>query len=159
MRTYPVDLDPEQVVRWIREESKASPNMFRITARRTSEVKEIPDRKETHLGDEEREDLSEVATVATLEIGPAHTAEGWVLTVVVEDEAGPRFPESSAVGGERGIDIDTFYREFIRPGRGSASVIAEVEDRKAEARMASLLESIERDRHSPNVVSTKRKEG
>ena len=43
-------------------------------------MREIPTRKEFHLGDEEREDLSEVATVATLEIAPRHTNEGKIAT-------------------------------------------------------------------------------
>ena len=38
--------------------------------------------------------------------------------MVVEDEAGPRVPEEGAVDeGEEEIDLDTFYGEFIRPGR------------------------------------------
>ena len=85
MQTFPVDVDPEQVVRWIRAEHEAAPSTFKITARRTMEVREIPVRKETHFGDEEREDLSEVATIATLEIAPIHARDGWLLTVVVED--------------------------------------------------------------------------
>jgi hypothetical protein len=37
-------------------------------ARRSWQVREIPARRELRLGDEEREDLSEIATIATLEI-------------------------------------------------------------------------------------------
>ena len=151
MQTFPVDVDPEQVVRWIRAEHEAAPSTFKITARRTMEVREIPVRKETHFGDEEREDLSEVATIATLEIAPIHARDGWLLTVVVEDEAGPRVSESgTAVEAEQGIDLETFYREFIRQGRGSASVVAEVKDPEAQARMAGLLDTIERNCHTPS---------
>jgi hypothetical protein len=68
--------------------------------------------------------------------------------VVVEDEAGPRVPEEGAAqGGEEEIDLDTFYDEFIRPGRGSANVVAEFEDSAAERRLADLLGMIERNRH------------
>jgi hypothetical protein len=93
MRTYPIDIDPAQVVRWIMVEQQAAPSRFRVLARRASEVRDIPVRKELHLGDQEREDLSEIDTIATLEIAPAHASEGWSLTVEVEDEAGPRLPE------------------------------------------------------------------
>jgi hypothetical protein len=58
MQTYPVDIDPAQVVRWIKAECEASPSAFRIAARRTREVRELPVGRTTHLGDEEREDLS-----------------------------------------------------------------------------------------------------
>src|SRR5512145_2104046 len=119
MQTYPVDIDPEQVVRWLRVEREAAPSVFAITARRAIEVKEIPLRKEIHLGDEERENLSEVATIATLEIASPRASDGWLLTVVVENEAAPRMPEKgTALEPEQKIDLEAFYRELIRPGAG-----------------------------------------
>jgi hypothetical protein len=151
MRTYPLDIDPMQVVRWIMAEQQAAPSRFRIIARRTSEVRDIPVRKELHLGDEEREVLSEVDTIATLEIAPPHAADGWLLTVEVEDEAGPRLPERGPPAeGEEPIDLRRFYDEFIRPGRGIANVVAEVENDTAELRLNELISSIEKDRHAPN---------
>jgi hypothetical protein len=129
-------------------ERRAPPLVFTAIARRTTEPRDLPARREIRLGDQEREDLSEIATIATLEISPIHAGDGWRLTVVVEDEAGPRVPEEGAVDeGEEEIDLDTFYGEFIRPGRGSANVIAEVEDSAAERRLAELLSTIERNRH------------
>jgi hypothetical protein len=148
METYPVDIDPEQIVRWIKAEREAAPTTFRIAARRTREVREIPLGRSTRLGDEEREDLSEVATVATLEIAPWHAGEGWLLTVIVEDEAGPRLANTGAASDdEQQIELGTFYKEFIRSGRGNATVIAEVADGRAKARMTRLLTAIETDRH------------
>ena len=148
METYPVDIDPEQVVRWIRVEHEHAPSTFIITAGRANEVKEIPLREEIHLGDEEREDLSEVATIATLEIAPAHASDGWLLTVVVENEAGPHIPgKGTAVEPEQEIDLRTFYRELIRPGGGTANVTVEVEGSEAKARVTDLLDRIERDYH------------
>ena len=60
MESFPVNIDAEQVVRWIMAEQAAAPSTFKTTATRTTEVREIPARREYHLGDEEREDLSEV---------------------------------------------------------------------------------------------------
>jgi hypothetical protein len=156
MQTFPVDIDPEQIVRWVMAERKAAPSSLRTLARRGAEIREIPSRREYHLGDEEREDLSEVATVATLEIAPIHASEGWLLTVVVEDEAGPRLAgKDSGVGGEQTIDLGTFYSEFMRPGRGTASVVAEVEDSAAEGRLNKLLNAIETNRHAPGRGGSK----
>jgi hypothetical protein len=150
MRTHPLDIDPAQVVRWIMAEHRDAPSRFRIVARRGSEVRDIPARRELHLGDQEREDLSEVDTIATLEIAPAHASEGWLLTVEVEDEAGPRLPDSGlSVEGEGSIDLRTFYDEFIRSGRGIANVVAAVEDDAGEVRLSELISSIENDRHGP----------
>ncbi len=147
METYPVDIDPEQVVRWVKAECETAPSSLRVTARRSREVREIPVRSEFHLGDEERENLTEVDTVATLEIAPSH-GEGWRLSVVVEDEAGPRISEGSeGVATEQQIDLGTFYKEFIRPSRGVSNVIAEVEDESAKAHVTRLVSAIEANSH------------
>jgi hypothetical protein len=149
METYPVDIDPGQLIHWLKAECDISPLAFRISARRTSVPQNIPLRRETHLGDVEREDLSEVETIATLDVAPAHASEGWVLSIVVEDEAGPRLL-SEAPGGEneQTIDLGTFAKEFIRPGRGIASVTAEVQDAAARACVTKLINAIETNRHS-----------
>lgn len=150
MQSYPVDIDPEQVVRWVIAEHETAPTSLRILARRSTEMHEIPIRRELHLGDEERENLSEIETVATLEIAPQHAGDGWLLTVVVEDEVGPRGPDrGAAIGDEQQIDPGSFYSQFIRSGRGTASVVAEVENPGAEAAMARLLNAIETNRHGP----------
>ena len=99
MQTYPVDIDPGQVARWLKAECEVAPSTFKISARRRQEVREIPVRAETHLGDTEREDLTEIATIATLEIAPVHASDGWLLSVVVEDEVGPRV-SNGGTGGE-----------------------------------------------------------
>jgi hypothetical protein len=149
METYPLDIDPAQVVRWVKAENETSPPTFRITARRSREVRDLPVRGEFHLGDEEREDLSEIATVATLEITPIHASEGWLLRIVVEDEIGPRISAGEiTTDGERQIDLGTFYDEFIRPGRGTANIMAEVESPEGRAHLTRLLGAIEKNRHS-----------
>ena len=149
MESFPVDIDAEQIVRWIMAEQAATPSTFKTTARRMSEVRELPAGREYHLGDEEREDLSEVATLATLEIAPAHAGEGWLLTVTVEDEIGPRVSgEGAATETEQQIDLGTFYSTFIRPKRGTANVLAEADGPSARANVTRLLDDIERNRHA-----------
>jgi hypothetical protein len=152
MEPFPVDIDPKQIVRWIIAEHRITPSSLKIVARRTTEVREIPTRKELHLGDEEREDLSEVATVASLEIAPAHPSDGWRMTITVEDEIGPRGPgRGTMVEDDQQIDLETFNSQFIRLERGTATVVAQADDAAAEARISSLLASIENDRHGPGV--------
>ena len=146
MESYAVDIDPSQVVRWIKAEQERAPSTFRITARRSRQVREIPMRQELHLGDEEREDLNEIATIGTLEVAPAHAADGWLLRIVVEDEAGPRIAMGETASAiEQQIDLGAFYHEFIRPGRGSAEITAEVEGPEGKARLAYLLGAIEKN--------------
>ena len=46
--------------------------------------------------------------------------------MTVEDEVGPRMSnDGSAVESEEEIDLDEFYKEYIRPGRESATVVVE----------------------------------
>ena len=65
----------------------------------------------------------------------------------MEDEIGPR-TESNRVdaGTERNIDLGTFYNDFIRPGRGIATVVAEVASPAGRRKLSRFLETIERDR-------------
>ena len=157
METYPVDIDPGQVARWVKAEFEVTPSAFKISARRRREAREIPLRAETHLGDEEREDLTEVATVATLDIAPVHASDGWLLSVVVEDEVGPHISDGSTGDEtEQQIDLGTFYKEFIRPGRGNATVTAEVADSAAKRHLARLIQTIETDRHGAIRSASKR---
>lgn len=149
MPTYPLDLDPGQIVRWLVDEHKGSPSAFKISARRAVDVREVPDRAELHLGDEEREDLSEVETIATLEISPARASDGWLIKVVVDDEIGPRLPDREAgIEPEQQIDLGTFYHQFIKSSRGIATATAEVQDAEAERRLTHLLDSISTNRHA-----------
>jgi hypothetical protein len=144
MESYPVDIDPAQVVRWVTAEHQRWPSALRITAVRSREVREIPVRQEFHLGDEEREDLNEIATLATLEIAPARAVDGWLLRVIVEDEIGPRLSDGEAADeAEQQIGLGAFYREFIRPGRGHATVTGEAAGRQGLHRLTRLLQTIE----------------
>ncbi|HMK78925.1 MAG TPA: hypothetical protein VK438_04715 [Xanthobacteraceae bacterium] len=149
MQTYPLDADPGQLVRWLMAEHERAPSALKIAARRAIEVRDIPAQSKLHLGDEEREDLTEVAVTGILEIAPRHTSDGWLLRVIVEDEAGPRVPDRDAgVEPEQQVDLGTFYRQFIRPERGIATVVAEVENAAAEGRVRRLIDAITVNRHT-----------
>ena len=148
MESFPVDVDPQQLVRWIVAEHAAAPSALKTTAWRVIQAREISSPGLSHLGDEEREDLSELATTAALEIAPAHEHDGWHLTVTVDDEIGPReLGDGAAVGMEQQMDLGTFYNEFIRTGRGIAEVVATVESETARTNLDRLLDAIERNQH------------
>jgi hypothetical protein len=154
MQIVPVDADPGQLVRWLMDEHARAPSALRIAARRAVEARDIPEQSKYHLGDEEREDLSEVAVTATLEVAPQHASDGWLLRVVVEDEVGPRVPDRAmAVQAEQQIDLGTFYRQFVRPERGIATVVAEVQDAAAEGRVSRLIDAITVNRHTGDGTS------
>src|SRR5208283_4660303 len=66
MQTYPVEVEPEQIVDWIMAESQIAPSELRVSARRAIETRELPTTKELRLGEEERDDLTEIAAIGTL---------------------------------------------------------------------------------------------
>ncbi|NRP74852.1 hypothetical protein ILFOPFJJ_05775 [Ensifer psoraleae] len=79
-----------------------------------------------------------VVDIDPKQIVPA--AGGWVLTVTVEDEIGLR----PARGGMLEIDLASFYDQFVRTGRGTASVAAEVDGPEGEVRLSRLLDAVKR---------------
>ena len=143
MQTIPIEIDPGQLVHWLEVECAIAPSSFKITGSRLTSTADIPIRRELHLGDSEREDLSEVDSIGTLEITPAYDSGGRKMTVIVEDEVGPRLLDGSAGDWpEQAIDLGTF-----RSGRGTANVFAEVQDAAAVDRVQQLISTIEADRH------------
>jgi hypothetical protein len=148
MQSYPLDVEPAQIVDWLVAERRISPAEFRIDARKSVETRALPTRKELRLGEAEREDLSEVATIGTLQISAAHPDEGWLMTIVVEDEFAPRACDSSeAIEDEQEIDLEAFYDLFIRPRRGNASAIAEIEGPQSRKMLGLLLKDVLSNRH------------
>lgn len=170
MEIWPVDVEPEQIVRYVLAESRSARPRFNAFARRAKETRDIPPRKELRLGDEDISDVSESVTLATLDVSPAEGGAGWRLSIVVEDEIGPggfdeeapgeeeesvliedeigpRLAEDASGADEQEIDLETFYEDFIRPGRGAAYVVAQAEGDAAKARLSRLLGEIESDRH------------
>jgi hypothetical protein len=59
-QSFPVDIDPGQIVRWVIAERKAGPSSLKTVARRSTELREIPAGGAYHLGEDERTDLSEL---------------------------------------------------------------------------------------------------
>jgi hypothetical protein len=69
-----------------------------------------------------------------------------LLRIIVEDEVGPRISMGEmASAAEQQIDLGAFYHEFIQSGRGSAHITAEIEGAEGKARLAYLLEAIEKN--------------
>jgi hypothetical protein len=152
MESYPVDIDidPEQVVRWLMVERQRGGAGLDISAWRINQRRPIEPSVEDGFGDEEREDLSDEVTVAELAITPAHAGEPWRIVVSVEVELEPIVPGEDAAENERKpIDLDTFYLDFIRSDRGTANVTAEAESTAAESHLDQLLRAIETNNHVP----------
>jgi hypothetical protein len=156
MDTYALDIDPRQLVRWLRDEQHAGSSAVRVACTRRTEANRPPADKELHLGDEERENLSEIVTIATLEVHPARPTESWRLAITVEDEVGPG---QLSDAGELALDLDSFYGIFIRSDRGIASVTAEVSGPVGRRHLDEFLHSVESNLHPVSDVGGSPRQG
>ena len=118
MESHPVDIDvdPEQVVRWLIVERQEGGSGLDIRASGINDTGAIEPPTEDRFGDEEREDL------------PSEDSE--------EEEPEP-------------IDLETFYLEFVRPGRATITISAEAESTEAEAHLGQRIHAIETNVHVP----------
>ena len=151
VETYPVDIAPEQVVRWLMVEGRLHAFDLLVSATRSFEAGELAG--DERLGDEEREEVSEISDVGLLEVMPRQKPHIWTLRVRVEDDIGPRLPEDEPVPEtEEELDLPTFYEEFIKADRGLAEVSVEVDSPAAKASFNRVLEAMLTDRHQHGKV-------
>jgi hypothetical protein len=154
METYPVDIEPEQIVAWLFDEERLQAHDLLVSATRCYQAGELGGGKSPWLSEEDREELSEVLEIGLLEVTPRDRPHRWALRVRVEDDIGPRLPEDEPLPeGEEDIDPQTFAEEFIKPGRGLAEVTVEVADDGAKASFDRLLSIILHDRHGVGGAS------
>jgi hypothetical protein len=142
LETYPVDIAPEQIVRWLMVEGCLHAFDLLVSATRSFEPGALI------CGEEEREEVSEVSEVGLLEVMPRQRPHIWTLRVRVEDDIGPRLPEDEPVPeAEEELDLPTFYEEFIKADRGLTEVSVEVDSPAAKASFNRVLDAILTDRH------------
>lgn len=148
METYPVDLAPKQIVRWLLDEDRLHAFDLLVSATRSYQVGELRSEERASLNDTEGEELSEVCEVGLLEVRPRQKPNRWTLRIRVEDDIGPRLPEDEPIPeAEEEIDLLTLYEEFIKADRGIARVSAVVENPAAKANLNKVLKAMLTDRH------------
>ena len=102
METFPVDIDPEQIVRWVMAKTSSS----------TRRHSEFPHGAPRNAGNPKPERDSPRGSGTRghersryhsdfVEIAPFHSSDDWRLIVVVEDEAGPLVPDRMRLRTER----------------------------------------------------------
>jgi hypothetical protein len=148
VEAYPVDLEAEQIVRWLLDEERLHAFDLLVRATRSYQRSALEPDEDGRLGDAEREDLGESSEVGVVEVVPRHRPSLWTLRIRVSDDIGPGLPEDEPVpAGEEEIDLPTFYEEFVKAGRGLAEVSAQVESPAAKGSLTRVLEAMREDRH------------
>jgi len=149
METYPLDIDPEQIVLWLMQEERAGRGKLQLAASRAYETPEVAGRELADLGDQERAELSDVLEVGLLEVTPPPGSARWTLRLRFEDDTASRLPEDEPVPeGEEEIDLETFYNAFVAPPRGTMEVSVEVESPAAKGAFTKVLNAIRANRHN-----------
>jgi len=149
METYPVDVDPKQIVRWLMNEERQRDADLLVTVTRTYWRRTLRPQDDSRLGDAERDDLGESAEVGFVEVRPRHQPSLWTLRIRVADDIGPTLPEDEPVpDGEEEIDLATFYADFIKADRGLAEVSAEAESAGAKGSLTRVLEAMRENRYN-----------
>jgi hypothetical protein len=148
VETYPIDIAPDQVVRWLMVEGRLHAFDLLVSATRSFGTGELTGGASRRLGDEEREEVSEISEVGVLEVMPRQKPHIWTLRIRVEDDIGPRLPEDEPVPEtEEELDLPTFYEEFIKANRGVAEVSLDAESPAAKAQATRVLNAILTDQH------------
>jgi hypothetical protein len=149
MTVYPLDVEAEQVVRWLMDQQASNGHDLEIRASRAYTMVENAREQEPTLGDEEKEDLTEVTVTGTLEVVPRHHPDGWVLRMRVEDELAPRsLDDDELPEGEEEIDLAAFNELFVLPQTGTSFVEAEAGTPEDWERFQVLLAEILTNRHA-----------
>ncbi len=151
MEIYSVEMDPEQVVRWLMVERRRGSPGLRIEAWRGCEVQPLMDGSAVPMADEDLDDLQDKRAVAILDVSPVHD-EGWHLSISVSEEftSDDEDEAQSAEIADEGepISLEDFYDDFLRADRGTAIISAEIEGPEGETHLSRLLASIETNVHA-----------
>jgi hypothetical protein len=148
VETYPVDIAPEQVVRWLMVEGRLHAFDLLVTATRSYQIGELSGGRSARLDEEMREETTELSEIGLLEVMPRQKPHIWTLRIRVEDDIGPRLPEDEPVPEtEEELDLPTFYEEFIKADRGVAEVSLDAESPAAKAQATRVLNAILTDQH------------
>lgn len=150
MPDYEIDIAGDQIVHWLKEELKAERPRVRFRATREFLADEDPDLELEYqsagLGSDE--DTSSLMTVGVLEITPTDSADGWTLSVSIEDVVGPHVPEDDSVSAyPEEIDLDDFQQQFANSDSGTETVTLSANTDEAKRHFDGLFVDLVRDRH------------
>lgn len=148
MPEYPIEIAPEQILKWIKAELAVRPKEFDVRAER--DFKTAGDIDEESVGMDEDMELEAVTSVGLVEVKPAGRSENWILRIRVEDPFGDHVPEGRSVGDTaEEIDLATFEELFLSAGdRASVETVLVADTRKTAARVSGLFQDILTDRHT-----------
>lgn len=143
MEPYAIDLDPEQVVKWLSDKSHLDAFNIGVRATRSYEAAELRGGKSARLSDTDLDEVNDIVEVGLLEVFPAARPSVWKISLRIEDDLGPRLPEDgSAPAEEEEMDLSSFLEEFVRSGRGISLLSAEVESTAAGRRLERVLKAM-----------------
>jgi hypothetical protein len=149
MTEFALDLDPVQVLRWLRADLAAGRHR-KLDVRATRAYRAEPVERGAEAGLDDDTEAAVLTTIGRLEVRPANVRHVWVLVLRVADAVGPHLPEDESVPEDaEEIDLDAFAEAFVLPDRGAAEVWASADTPEARRAFDRVLAEILTDRHGP----------
>ncbi len=147
MPNFPIDIAPEQLLRWLKTELSNRPNELSIRAEREFVAAPV-DKESAGIGADT--DITSVAAVGRLEVRPAEPSDGWILRMRAEDQLGDHIPGDRSVDEEaEEIDLEAFEKLFLDPsGRAFIETVLVAETTEAARRAGPMFADILIDRHA-----------
>ncbi len=143
---YDLELTPEQVIGWLRDE--IATGSARVNWRASLEYLAGDDVEVQTADPEDDAGIHAVSKVGVMEISPCDASEGWALRIHMSDSIGDHVPEDKSVSDEpEEIDLEDYYKQLIVPESTIGHVSLSLASERAEPLSGRLIADIVSNRH------------
>ncbi|NNJ73772.1 MAG: hypothetical protein HKP56_01295 [Anderseniella sp.] len=143
---YDLELTPEQVIGWLRDE--IATGSARVNWRASLQYLAGDDVEVQTADPEDDAGIHAVSKVGVMEISPRDGSEGWALRVHISDSIGDHLPEDKSVSDEpEEIDLEDYYKQLIVPESAIGHVSLNLASERAEPLSGRLIADIVSNRH------------
>ena len=143
---YDLDLTPDQVSGWLKDE--IATGSARVNWRASIEYLAGDDVEVQTADPEDHAGIHAVSKVGVIEISPRDTSEGWVLRVHMSDSIGDHVPEDVSIWDEpQEIDLEDYYKQLIVPESAIGNVSMSLASERSEPLSDRLIADIVSNRH------------
>ena len=138
MEEYTVDLLPEELLGWIREDAAKRTPRFDVRISKEWNTEADFDREAFGIGEDD--DLELVSVNGVMEISPRRGRGGWKLILRAEDVVGllpdPGYEDYE---DEDDLTLEAFEQQFLEPEKGEVELVVAVWDREGWTRFRRWL--------------------
>ncbi len=138
MDEYAIDIPPDEVLGWVREDAGRTTPRLIVRASREYRVETDFDREAAGIGEDE--DLALVTACSVMNVMPMRGRRGWVLQLRAEDSIGLRFvSDEETYEIDEDLPVDALMTEFSAAGNRGIEVMLSTDDGVAWKRFQRWL--------------------